>query len=260
VTLLVTGGGLELAIEPDDGGRITSLCDSYGHEWLLQPTAAWPGGWDEVAPSIRPVTLPDGTRVPDHGDALSTPWRVERASAIEVELSVRLRSVPVRLRRRASATTGGIRLDYEASTASIVPVPFLWAAHPQFSGSGVRLELPPELLVIEEHPRPGRRQTLPSEPFDELASGSSLKVFTATTVEQVELVRGAHRLAMSWSASALPWLGLFWDAGEFAGERVIAIEPSTGFGDSLLDATATRRVLTVVRDAPLLWSLDLRAG
>ena len=257
MTLRLTGGGLEIAVEPSEGARITSLRDRFGQEWLVQPTPAWPGGWDEVAPSIRPVTLPDGSLVPDHGDALRMPWLVERASPDALQLSVQLATVPVRLRRRASATPSGIRLDYEASTGSPALVPFLWAAHPQFSGSGLRIDLPPNLPVVEEHPATGRERVLPENPFDDLAPGSSLKVFTTTAVERVQLVRGAHRLTMSWSASALPWLGLFWDAGEFAGEPVIAIEPSTGFGDSLIDATATGRVLSVSRDAPLRWGLDL---
>jgi hypothetical protein len=274
------GGGLEMRIDAARGGRITSIRGSNGREWLApssntQPTA-WGdpfvrkgmGGWDEIVPSTSATRLADGTSVPDHGDAWSVPWDVQRQADTSITAAVDLKSIPVRLTRVASATSSGIQLSYRASTSSAGSVPFAWSAHPQFiadSASVVSLrsgvqEIFPDL--IREYPEP----RIPIGPlntalFGEMLAGTSVKAFVqpSSVVDSATLTHAnGDALTIRWDAAALPFIGLFWDHQEFASGSVIAIEPSTAFGDNAGEAESSDRIARVSRTAALEWHLELQ--
>ncbi|PYH01309.1 hypothetical protein [Arthrobacter stackebrandtii] len=282
---VVRGPGLRAEVHAGRGARISSLRSDDGFEWLLasRPTvSAGPGqpfvregmgGWDEVAPTVqadaglldeqgKPVPA-----LPDHGDIWNVPWTVGRAAPDELEMSVDLGSLPIRLERRISATGTGLRLDYRASTESPLPVPLLWCAHPQFAAgpdTTVALELsgkPVTPLLVEMYPGQGAVRSFPVEPVHgTLGPGTSLKVLAAarTTVDAAVLCHGGGRsLRIGWDPAALPYLGLFWDNGEFAREPVLAVEPSTSWGDRLSAAVRQGMALTVAAGAPLEWALDV---
>ena len=294
---LVVGsvGGLAAAIDPDNGGRILSLTSGPAHErfeWLAvgtdapDPTRGIPfvrdgmGGWDEVVPSVAPVTLATGVGIPDHGDAWNTPWEVVRALSAtpgllaSLTLEITLASVPVTIRRTIAASGAGLVLEYVASTTSEVPIPLLWSAHPQFRaepGSTVSVAVggvPLRPALVEEYPERGVARSWELVANTGLPPrGVSRKVFVDrgihTAMPAVDSATLSHptgeALTLAWNPAELPHLGLFWDNAEFAGGAIIAIEPSTGRGDSLLDADAAGRVLRVARAAPLSWSLRVVA-
>lgn len=274
----VTGRGLRCAVDADRGGRIVSL-RSDGAEWLApsypsdRPGLGAPfvhagmGGWDEVAPSVQADALPDGTSVPDHGDLWNVPWAVESASADALVMAVELTSLPVTVRRTIGATDAGLRFEYTATTDAMGEYPLLWCAHPQFSaGPHATLtlglagrEIRPEL--VEEYPNRGARLQFPVQPpHGMLSPETSVKAFLppGVTADSATLNLGREQsLRLSWDPTALPYLGLFWDNGEFAADPVLAIEPATGWGDSLSQAVASGRVMSVSAAAPMRWHLDL---
>ena len=240
------------------------------------------GGWDEVVPSVSSDVLPSGVVIPDHGDAWNTPWRVvgaEQASASSdrldsLTLELALTSLPVTLRRTVVVSGAGLELRYSASTTSARPIALLWSAHPQFvatPGSVVAVAVdgvPVHPALVEEYPQRGV-----SRMWNEVAGaglpprGQSLKVFVdpdnhtphsgeGFAVDSATLRHGAGpALTLAWDAGELPYLGLFWDNAEFAGNAIIALEPSTAFGDSLRAAESAGRVLSVSRQRPLVWAL-----
>ena len=274
---LIRGGGIALLVDVADGARITSLT-AGGREWLA-PTGprygggfvqAGSGGWDEAIPTVAACVLPDGTVLADHGDAWSMPWTVSSRGAESVVATVRLRSVPVTVTRRIAGSAAGIRIDYEATTSSVEALPLLWAAHPLFaaddatrvvvgdgsgSGGGGDRGADPALALVEEYPQRGRE--LAWDP-QRRAETSALKAFVAGTHSSARVTHGdGQSLRLGWDAADLPYLGLYWDGAEFTDTPVVAIEPSTGWGDSAARAVASGRVRTVSAAEPLRWWLTL---
>lgn len=272
----------------DRGARIVSLRSGDGREWLAaSERTAIPGrgqgfvrpgmgGWDEVAPTVQ--ADPAGGDIagalvetlPDHGDIWNVPWQVDAATPTSLTASVTLSSLPVTLKRTIAASATGLTFSYRASTMSVEPLPLLWCAHPQFAaGAGATLSLEsagrpiaPEL--VEMHPAEGRRGGFPTGPAHHgPAQGASLKAFVepGSSVDAAVLrVAGGRSLRLEWDAAQLPYVGLFWDNGEFAAEPVIAVEPSTAWGERLSAAAAGQRVLTLRRGRPLEWELRVSAG
>ena len=148
-SVISSGLRCDVAVGPEDpGGRIVSLRSDDGHEWLAPSSSPQGtrneafvrpgmGGWDEVAPSVQSDVLPGGVSVPDHGDLWNAHWSVVEATESTLVMDVELSSIQVSLRRSITATATGLRLDYRATTESVVAVPLLWCAHPQFAaGAG----------------------------------------------------------------------------------------------------------------------------
>ncbi|WP_146192463.1 hypothetical protein [Cellulomonas sp. WB94] len=156
---VVGGTGLTALVVPGRGGKIASLRDGTGREWLAQPGPTLPApargpvsfvdaemcGWDECAPTVDADTL-DGTPLADHGEAWTTPWTSRAAGAWGYDG----RSLPYRFSRRIEPTGTGLDLVYTAEATAGGPVPFQWAAHPQFvAPPGSRVVLPPQVLHVD---------------------------------------------------------------------------------------------------------------
>lgn len=249
-----------------------------------RPVFARPGmgGWDEAIPTVAASILTDGTSLADHGEAWSRSWMLGDSVAGRalntVTTSVLLTSMPLTVTRTISPTADGIRLTYHASTSSPLPLPFLWSAHPQFvaepgttvqllasssTQAAVRPEPGSSPGLIEEYPDLGRRHDFSlagSDVLERLRPGTSLKVFVDPQLDvAVALLRkrDGSTLRLSWQSRTRLYLGLFWDKAEFAGAPVIALEPSTGFGDSAAAAERSGRIAMISAFSPLDWHLDI---
>lgn len=239
-----SGGGVDLVIDPADGGRITSLV-AHGREWLKPshprlPTESFlnagTGGWDECAPTVGAGILPDGTVLRDHGDAWRSPW--------EGGTRVFLPSVGVTLERTLDATPTGVRLNYQAT--SHTDVPLLWSAHPLFAAPpGTRIVAAGTLMA--EYPTV--EQIAWPTSIDDVHG--AIKAFADTQEASIQHADGTE-LHMRWS---LPHAGYYWDTGEFTDTPVVAIEPTTGRSDSAVDILDA---LPIVRaDKPIRWWVEL---
>ena len=260
-TYSLRGGGIDIDVDLADGGRVTGLV-ALGREWLVACGPRTPGdyvqqgsgGWDEIAPTVSACVLADGTRLADHGDVWQTPWTLDSADELHVQASVRLSSVPITLSRRIEASDVGIRLSWWATTDCESPVAFFWCAHPLFAaGPGTRIRVAGDPPLVEEYPGPRIERGWPGE-----VGNSAIKAFTAESVSRASVVHGnGDTLTLDWDSALLPYLGLYWDGGEFTQTPVVAIEPATGYGDSASRAEADGRVLTVRAGAPHRWWMDL---
>lgn len=282
---VVTGPGLRAEVHTDRGARIVSLRSDDGWEWLADsertavPGRGQPfvrpgmGGWDEVAPTVQAdprggdiagARLP---ALPDHGDVWNIPWQVDHASAERLTVSVALPSMPIILQRTITTTANGLRFGYRAATTSRDPLPLLWCAHPQFSaGPGTDVDLESGGIRIapvltEMYPGEGRALDFAARPMlGTMVTGTSFKAFLEPEISADAAVLrhpSGRFLRLDWDSTQLPYLGLFWDNGEFAAEPVIAVEPSTGWGERLSAAAARQRVLTLSRWRPLEWALSV---
>jgi len=265
----ISGGGITVQVDVADGARITSLT-SGDREWLAPSGPRSPGafvqpgsgGWDEVIPTVSACTLVDGsaftgTVLADHGDAWQAPWVLDSADAAHLQTSVRLASLPITLTRRVEATATGLRLVYTASTDAASPVPLAWCAHPLFAAdAGTRIVLAePRPALIEEYPRIGAAPDWPAA-----VGTAALKVFAVEPPSSAAVVHAnGDTLTLSWDPDLLPYLGLYWDGGEFTDTPVVAIEPSTAFGDSAARAVAEGRIRLLEPGRPFTWWLHLTA-
>ncbi|TFD93406.1 hypothetical protein E3T61_04755 [Cryobacterium lactosi] len=263
----VSGGGITVEVDVADGARLTSLT-SGGREWLALGGPRLPGvfvqpgsgGWDEVVPTVAACVLADGTacagtELPDHGDAWQTLWSLDSHDDTHLQTSVRLASLPITFTRRIEATSTGIRLGYTASTDAAAPVPLAWCAHPLFAAdAGTRIVLPESApALIEEYPRRGRSGDWPSA-----VGAAAIKAFAAEPQSTASVVHGnGDTLNLSWDPVLLPYLGLYWDGAEFTDTPVVAIEPSTAFGDSAARALAEGRIRMLGPGRPFRWWLTV---
>jgi galactose mutarotase-like enzyme len=264
--------GLTVTVAPERGGAITSIV-AAGREWLAQPAAGagWQpastvftegamAGWDECAPSID-ACLVDGVSVPDHGDLWARPWSVLDESASHLTLTVVSHGLGFRLTRRlAIDDDASLRLDYRVEAIER-PLPFLWAAHPQFSSPvGSSVELPHGITRVVDVLDAG----LPIQPWtaslagiDTVPVGGCRKLYVepGTPVSSAALVHvDGARATFRWTDAA-PYLGIWFDNRAYSREPVIALEPATAYFDSLATAVSRGRVAWVEPAHPLQWSL-----
>ncbi len=277
MNVTLRAGGLTVTVAPDHGGAITSIV-AGGREWLAQPSpgsaAAHPStvftegamaGWDECAPSIDACVV-DGMDIPDHGDLWARPWSVLDASRTQLTLAVTSDDLGFRMTRRLTIdgdTT--LRLDYRVEGLGR-SLPFLWAAHPQFSSpAGSRVELPTGVTsvvdVLDAH-LPALPWTSSLAGIDTVDPGGCRKLYVdpRTRVSSARLVYADGADATFRWTDAAPYLGIWFDNRAYSREPVIALEPATGYFDSLATAVTLGRVVRVEPGHPLQWSLTVAFG
>jgi hypothetical protein len=120
---VVMGPGIVMAFDRTAGGKIVSLKDDHGREYLAQAAPGFHApltqrsftegamcGWDECAPSIDAITV-GAWDIPDHGDLWSQSFAVSGHT-----MSARGTSMPYSFHRTASASHTGIDLAYQAES------------------------------------------------------------------------------------------------------------------------------------------------
>lgn len=269
---VVGGTGLTAVVVPGRGGKIASLRDATGREWLLGPgpvlpppargpvsfTAAEMCGWDECVPNVDADVL-DGVALPDHGESWTTAWSDLGEGTWGYDGAL----LPYRFTRRIEPTATGLALVYTAQATGAEPVPFQWAAHPQFApGPGARMVLAPEAREVDGVYRvDGRQPWTPAlADAESVDVGEGLKAWVApeTPVPWAALeAADGSRLVLSWDPAVVPYLALWVDAGMFARERVVALEPATGSREALSDSRADGRCMVLRPGEPVTWTVQL---
>ena len=168
---VLESASLRVIMVPRLGAKIVSLLDRRGDfEWLPGPMPGRPvrpvaygapfveqdmAGWDEMFPTILACAYPGpgpchGALLPDHGEAWALPWEVAGAAGGELTLTLQGRALPYRLTRSATVSQKDtLTLRYTLENLGDAPMPYMWAAHPQFlAGADCRIVLPPELTEV----------------------------------------------------------------------------------------------------------------
>lgn len=271
----VVGPALTAVVNLARGAKITSLRGASNVEWLARADGvssvgpetsfieAEMAGWDECAPSIVECVVGESS-VPDHGDLWNTRFTPGDAPGSAWAVGA---SLGYRFERIISATERGLRLDYTAEAIS-TPVPFLWAAHPQFvAAPGTLVELGdphvamPVVDVLDPSlPQQSWRSDLPF--MHDVEDGGCRKYYVRPDhwVDSATLRRPSGEfLTCRWSAECR-FLGVWIDNGQYSREPVIAIEPSTGYFDSLTTAVSNGTAVKLVPGEPFRWWVELEAA
>lgn len=270
--IAITSGSADLVLSPARGGKIVSLLDQRGREWLSQPggetglpPVARPGavftdaemcGWDECAPTIVACVVA-GADLPDHGELWTQRWWARADQAGTTGPSFRYRFT-----RRVKPIPDGFALHYEVQAIER-SFPFLWAAHPQFlapPGSHVLVDAGESVWDVLAEPAVQQPWDPDLACMDSVPHGSCRKFFLLperpASAAELRLADGSG-LRLEWDASILPYLGVWFDARRYSREDVIALEPSTAFYDGLDRAVRLGTVPTVHPGTPLTWTLSL---
>jgi galactose mutarotase-like enzyme len=246
-------------------------------------------GWDEMFPTILACDYPGegdrhGTALPDHGEVWSLPWAVEQADTGTLTLSVEGQAVPYRLTRTADYTESDtLRLQYQLVNLGSDVMPYMWAAHPQFAcGQDAKAIFPPHIAVVFNTVHElwgwGPREALYPWPAATNAAGVEVrldrigppslqharKFFVLPDVRAAwaGLIRyPSHAwLRLDWDPTQVPYLSLWVDEGALNPESVAALEPTTGFYDSLAVANNKQRVAMIEPGDTHKWTLTVRVG
>jgi galactose mutarotase-like enzyme len=295
---------LRTVVVPEMGAKIVSLLDKRNNvEWLVgagsrpfQPVAYGSSfehqdmsGWDEMFPTISACTYPGpgaltGTLLPDHGEVWALPWQVKTAGAGTLELEVAGRCLPYRLTRRlAYQAPSMLRFDYHLVNLGMHPMPYIWAAHPQFAvGLDAEVTLPPHVAqvcnVLPASWGWGDPETLYDWPEVTSAGGLAVRLdkigppalqrarkyylLPEQRAGWAMLVRKSSGawLRMDWDPTLVPYFGLWVDEGALNPESVAAPEPATGFYDSLALAWERQQVALLAAGAEAQWTVTVRFG
>lgn len=295
---------LRAVVVPDLGAKLVSLFDKRCQmEWLVDPanrplkrvpygaifTEQDLSGWDEMFPTINACEYPApglyfGTHIPDHGEVWALPWNLDAAQRNDLRLSVEGIALPYRLSRSlrySSADT--LQMVYMLVNLGDEPMPYMWAAHPQFvRHEGTEIRLPAQVRTVYNTVDASQGWGDPETSFDwPLATrldgqpfrldrvgpaslGKARKFFVAPDIRAgwagVVSRPGGAWVRMEWETDKIPYLGLWVDEGAISHTSVVAPEPMTGYYDSLAIAWAKREVTILEPGAVVTWTLTVRFG
>ncbi len=295
---------LSVAMVPEMGAKIVSLIDRRTEtEWLIGPgdrpvkpaaygaafTEQDMAGWDEMFPTIVSCPYPGagkyhGVNLTDHGEAWCLPWQVVQAGEGRLALSLQGLALPYRLSRTTSIPEPStLRLSYTLQNLGSDPMPYLWAAHPQFTcEQDGQVLFPPEVnQVINTLPETwgwGPPETLFQWPEYTASNGSTMRI---DSVGPTILRRGrklfvlpeakpawaaivrrksGQWLRFEWDPGQVPYLGLWVDEGAYNHDSVVAPEPSTAWYDDLALAYGKGRATILPAGESHTWELTVRLG
>ncbi len=278
---------VSLQILPEFGGKISSLFDKRSRrEWLwVNPgmkrkppvygasyvTTLDTGGWDEVFPSITPCELPDGTRIPDHGDLVFLPAEVSDPSGAGLTLSSVTRSMRARFTRTLHLQGNVLGIDYQLESLGDREHPYLWAAHPLVAlEDGMTLELPTDRLTTSEGldlepANPGGCHIRIRDPATGSVPPHHLKCFTARHAASWARLTAADGASLRLDWSSIPHLGIWLNQRGWAGHGKepyfnLGLEPTTAPCDNLLEAVERNEHFLLKPGETHRWSVRVTLG
>jgi hypothetical protein len=238
---------------PEDGGKLVSLtANRDGFEFLCQNPAptygrlAYDGSyiesecasWDDMFPTIDPYTPETGEYAgltyPDHGEVCRLPMTVT-AEGESVTLSCTSRLFAVDFEKKITPEAdGALALTYTIRNKGREDFPYIWAAHCMMKGSDdLRVETP----YAEDAPvaymfGPDGAESLPRDRLMAYAPGmgAAYKFYYVDPTDggflSATYTQSGHRFEMDYRdcASAIPYIGIWINNGEFKDYYNIALE------------------------------------
>ncbi|MBE5891854.1 MAG: hypothetical protein E7286_00600 [Lachnospiraceae bacterium] len=271
--VIVESGSLIASFLPEDGSKMASLkVKDIGKELLaVKPgdkykVLAYDGeyvpsecsGFDDMFPTVDPYTPQggpyQGITYPDHGETCRIPYEAKMdENTVVFRSSSRL--FPIAYEKAvAPAADGGLDITYRIYNNGESAFPYLWAGHIMLQGEdGARVftcfdgrQVPTEMMfstVRKEVELPLDRLTgyQPGE-------GAAYKFYYVEPMTEgvfgLEYVDGS-RLTFSLDEKKMPYLGIWFNNGEFQDLYSITPEPCTVPYDAP-DRAAARGITSII--------------
>jgi|ERR1022692_3218037 galactose mutarotase-like enzyme len=286
-TIELTTDALRVAVRARRGARVTSLLNRHDdREWLRQARGSETGllpygsiftdsnhfGWDEMFPTVDSCFFPTepflGSPVPDHGELWQLEWDVVRNSSSTLHQRVTSDRFAYTFDRRLSLTGATLRCDYECVINSDVPLPLLWALHPQFDMRvGSRVTLAGKFATVLDTSNASSVREMvwlgDLEVDRDVPVGGDRMIFlvpgneasAATIIDK----SGSH-LSLSWDHQFAPYLGIWLDRGRYTEGSVVALEPTNGFFDDLARAYGANTIRYFEPGVAASWWVEIIVG
>ncbi|MHA6533218.1 DUF4432 family protein [Paenibacillus sp. BAC0078] len=288
---------LSVTVVPQRGSKIVSLFDKInGREWIYRTERPWEplnpgmdwnegdrGGWDEMFPTITPSPCPDEAWehvfFPDHGEVWSRPWRYD-LDGDKLRMEIDGVQFPYTLSKIISLEGNRLNINYELENRTSEAFSYLWAAHPLLQVQpGMKLITMPAQASIQltysHRERLGGLFDITSYPLAatkeggitdlstlEDASGGHAEKYYFTNPLEVgyagicDPTSGAG-IFFSFVPEEIPYLGIWAHYGAF-GNYTFAIEPATGYLDSVQEAYNRGKVKRVAGKSTDRWRLEVQ--
>lgn len=280
-----------LAVDPACGGKLRSLISKRsGKEFFYQDTRPrFDGskgysyhdisGYDECFPTVAvckgnaPGCAPYDYA--DHGDLWQGAWQARERDGVLV-MNRAIAPLKCSFNRHCSFETDDtLRLDYHLANHGGAPIPFVYSAHPLLTANErTRVVLPKNMVrafnyaAADNFGLPnGQWFDLPVKNHADIVGPFSLsrhtfvKLFSEKLEEgmaAVEYPDSDERLVFTFDTKMLPYVGFLacqgFDSlgdGHFAGEFLLAFEPTTGIGDDIPTCIRTDTVNVLAPGASL---------
>lgn len=270
--VVVDTGKAKMTLLPDNGGRIVSLKDDDGLEWMafegkgdtyrgITLDSSYCGadvcGMDDMFPTIDPEEAPvesgcrAGILYNDHGEISRVAYDrcyEENGSAVMEYTSGRLH---YHYRKTVTPEAdGSISLQYAITNQSDEDFPFLWAGHCMLATEyGSRLVLsypddaPAEIMFDGNLTYGPRGACFPVGPDALLSHGNeskdaTYKFYYADPMPEgrIEFVRGFKSVVITFDEKKLPYVGVWMNNGGFKGFPCVAPEMCTVAYDKVSSA------------------------
>jgi hypothetical protein len=264
---------VSLKVVPGLGAKIISLKNlCSGREWLWHPSGGLKLftnhagddfskspliGVDECVPTIAPC-LWRGRNLPDHGEAWTAKWSVDREAWQNgiLKTSLQFGISPLRFERTIELDGNEICLNYQLHNLSTQTESYLWAIHPLLKlEPDDRLELPASTRSLL------KGATWVDAISSAIPANRCAKVFARPITEGLA---GLHnratgdRLDFIWDVAENDTLGLWLTRGGWHEHHHFAIEPTNGNDDALTVAAEQKRGRQVAASNSIDWQLRLR--
>lgn len=287
---------MQVQILPELGGKIISLTDRAGREYLSRSSKPYQprtpdmefgdsefDGIDELFPTLGACTLEhagQGIPLPGHGLLFRRSWQtspvVVSATGKVVRMWVDCAPYPARFTRLLRLEEEVLSLEYEVENLSEHPLPYVYVLHPLLAGrEGDRLTLeagesPQAIISWSPKSFLGKRgeavswQDLLAGPLEGGAyrpgSGIYYKYFLHGMKQGVahwgQPEKGA--VTLEWPVDVLPYLAV-WCSQSGVGElEHLAPEPTNTRYESLADALKHGEARHILPGKPERWTIRLR--
>jgi len=288
---------IKLAVLPELGAKIASLVyKPQNFEVLFQPTQGMyqipeygsdfprydTSGVDEMFPTIDPCKYPYassyfGTKLPDHGELWTLPWTVTEADEY-LTTNVQGVALPYTISRKISLDDHAIQLDYEVANIGDELIHGLWAFHGLTAcDEWTRLILPQGqgVINVQDSTILGPAGTSHSFPItigqdgkeyhlnhvEPQSNGTTKKIYVEGPVSEgqtaLTLNQGQLLYTLLFPKEKVPYLGVWINEGGFKGEYNCALEPATGYYDSLEIAHEKQCVQSIKPGESIEWCLRI---
>lgn len=271
--LAIDTGSITLLFLPDNGGRLISLIDRRGREWMASETGeTYRGltldsvyidadvcGMDDMFPTIDPETAPfkggvrNGVLYNDHGEVARSAYGIARPDNDQLDMHFTSSRLLYRFSKNVTATEdGGALIHYEIENLSAEPFPCLFAAHCMLAhapGGEVILPFaegePVEMCFDEEGEYgvrgdvlPLKKEMLVARETDGKPAGNAYKFYfkNKTKTGSIRYRVGDYELALEYDAEKLPYVGIWMNNGKFKNHPCVTPEPCSLPFDKVTEA------------------------
>jgi len=295
-----SGNGLHITVLPELGGKIASIMDEAGREYLFVrdgdyalPTygsgfGEWDSaGWDECFPTVAASTLADGpwagVTAPCHGELWTLPHKLVDYPG-ELHLLVHGVRFPYTFNRIIRLPEPGtMTITYVVRNECELPLPYLYSAHPLLAATpGCRVIAPAgidsmrvdnsarlrlggvgdEVGWPQAEDKDGRTVVLDVLSGPEQGTGDKLYTPRLTGNRCAGLVDTERGVwvGYTWSTQRLPRLGVWLNQGGFRGDFNLALEPCSGYPDRLDLAIARGEAQVLPPGGEAEWQIRFGVG